>query len=226
MVRGIGITIWSNELPGNAGNRATLRRVWLAGSRHDDGKRFCTLQIAARCANGAPDAPRCGQPKPHTIPAAAGGCPRLQGGEQSWGLKLWQGDQSWWGLEIVAPPPRVGLGLWSPPMNRSCEGLGARGHRFLRPNFPKRTEVLHTRRAIATICTRAAERPRTTACFLVLSSVVFEREQGKFDGRHKIRREPASRSLLLQSSQHACGPVRSPADPRAVAGLDMWSWAV
>jgi hypothetical protein len=164
--------------------------------------------------------------KPHTIPAAAGGCPRLQGGEQSWGLKLWQGDQSWWGLEIVAPPPRVGLGLWSPPMNRSCEGLGARGHRFLRPNFPKRTEVLHTRRAIATICTRAAERPRTTACFLVLSSVVFEREQGKFDGRHKIRREPASRSLLLQSSQHACGPVRSPADPRAVAGLDMWSWAV
>jgi hypothetical protein len=24
MVRGIGITIWSNELPGNAGNRATL----------------------------------------------------------------------------------------------------------------------------------------------------------------------------------------------------------
>ena len=39
------------------------RRVWLAGSRHDDGKRFCTLQIAARCANGAPDAPRRGQPK-------------------------------------------------------------------------------------------------------------------------------------------------------------------
>ena len=31
-----------------------------------DGKRFCTLQVAARCANGAldaPDAPRRGQPK-------------------------------------------------------------------------------------------------------------------------------------------------------------------
>jgi hypothetical protein len=54
---------------------------------------------------------------------------------------------------------------------------------------------------IATICTRAAVQPRTTACFLVLSSVVFEREHGIFDGRHKIRREPAARSLLLQSSR-------------------------
>ena len=39
------------------------KRVWLAGSKHDDGKRFCTLQVAARCANGAPDAPRRGQPR-------------------------------------------------------------------------------------------------------------------------------------------------------------------
>jgi hypothetical protein len=61
--------------------------------------------------------------------------------------------------------------------------------------------VLRTRRAIATSCTRAAERPRPTACFLVLSSVVFEREHGKFDGRHEIRRVPAARSLLLQSSR-------------------------
>ena len=42
---------------------AGAKRVWLAGSKHDDGKRFCTLQVAARCANGAPDAPRRGQPK-------------------------------------------------------------------------------------------------------------------------------------------------------------------
>ena len=38
-------------------------RVWLAGSKADDGKRFCTLQIIVRGANGPRDAPRCGQPK-------------------------------------------------------------------------------------------------------------------------------------------------------------------
>ena len=39
------------------------KRVWLAGNKHDDGKRFCTLQVAARCANGAPGTPRHGQPR-------------------------------------------------------------------------------------------------------------------------------------------------------------------
>lgn len=38
-------------------------RVWLAGSKADDGKRFCTLQIIARGENGPKDEPRCGQPK-------------------------------------------------------------------------------------------------------------------------------------------------------------------
>jgi hypothetical protein len=37
------------------------KRVWLVGSKQDDGKRFCTLQVAARCANGSPDLPRHGQ---------------------------------------------------------------------------------------------------------------------------------------------------------------------
>ena len=39
------------------------KRVWLAGSKADCGKRFCTLQVAARCANGDPTKPRHGQPK-------------------------------------------------------------------------------------------------------------------------------------------------------------------
>ena len=38
-------------------------RVWLAGTKADDGKRFCTLQIIARGGNGNPDLPRHGQPK-------------------------------------------------------------------------------------------------------------------------------------------------------------------
>ena len=38
-------------------------RVWLAGSKSDCGKRFCTLQVAARCTNGDRNKPRCGQPK-------------------------------------------------------------------------------------------------------------------------------------------------------------------
>ena len=37
------------------------KRVWLVGSKQDDGKRFCTLQVAARCANGSPNLPRHGQ---------------------------------------------------------------------------------------------------------------------------------------------------------------------
>ena len=41
-------------------------RVWLAGSKADDGKRFCTLAITARCSNGDASKPRCGQP-PLTI---------------------------------------------------------------------------------------------------------------------------------------------------------------
>ena len=39
------------------------KRVWLVGCKHDDGKRFCSLQVAARCANGPVDWPRCGQPR-------------------------------------------------------------------------------------------------------------------------------------------------------------------
>lgn len=38
-------------------------RVWIAGNKNDDGKRFCTLQLAARCHNGDPTKPRRGQPK-------------------------------------------------------------------------------------------------------------------------------------------------------------------
>lgn len=37
--------------------------MWLARTKTDDGKRFCTLQLIARAANGSPDAPRRGQPK-------------------------------------------------------------------------------------------------------------------------------------------------------------------
>ena len=37
--------------------------VWLAGSKADDGKRFCTLQIAARAKNGRIGKKRRGQPK-------------------------------------------------------------------------------------------------------------------------------------------------------------------
>ena len=39
------------------------KRVWLVGCKQDDGKRFCTLQVAARCSNGSPDVPRRGQPR-------------------------------------------------------------------------------------------------------------------------------------------------------------------
>ena len=38
------------------------KRVWIAGSKADDGKRFCTLQICARSAVD-PSKPRRGQPK-------------------------------------------------------------------------------------------------------------------------------------------------------------------
>lgn len=38
-------------------------RIWLAGTKADDGKRFCTLQIIARAWNGPADVPRRGQPK-------------------------------------------------------------------------------------------------------------------------------------------------------------------
>jgi hypothetical protein len=38
-------------------------RVWIAGNKNDDGKRFCTLQIVARAANGSASEPRHGQPK-------------------------------------------------------------------------------------------------------------------------------------------------------------------
>ena len=39
------------------------KRVWLAGSKADCGKRFCTLQVSARCCNGDRNKPRSGQPK-------------------------------------------------------------------------------------------------------------------------------------------------------------------
>ena len=39
------------------------KRVWLAGAKADDGKRFCTLQIVARASNGDASMPRHGQPK-------------------------------------------------------------------------------------------------------------------------------------------------------------------
>ena len=39
------------------------KRVWLVGCKQDDGKRFCTLQVAARCSNGSPDLPRREQPR-------------------------------------------------------------------------------------------------------------------------------------------------------------------
>ncbi|KAL3903279.1 MAG: hypothetical protein SGPRY_011741, partial [Prymnesium sp.] len=39
------------------------KRVWLAGTKVDDGKRFCILQIIARAINGPEDVPRRGQPK-------------------------------------------------------------------------------------------------------------------------------------------------------------------
>ena len=41
------------------------KRVWLVGTKQDDGKRFCTLQIAARCSNGTSDLLRRGQPEVH-----------------------------------------------------------------------------------------------------------------------------------------------------------------
>lgn len=50
------------------GNRSTYaesgsKRVWMVGTKADDGKRFCTLQIIARASNGSSDKPRRGQPK-------------------------------------------------------------------------------------------------------------------------------------------------------------------
>lgn len=39
------------------------QRIWIAGTKADDGKRFCTLQICARAHNGDVAAPRRGQPK-------------------------------------------------------------------------------------------------------------------------------------------------------------------
>ena len=48
------------------------KRVWLVGCKHDDGKRFCTLQVAARCSNGAPNLPRRGQPPLTVIFRGAG----------------------------------------------------------------------------------------------------------------------------------------------------------
>lgn len=72
--------VWGRWLPCNRlsvdqvpcnfreGARATydtigVDRVWLAGTKADDGKRFCTLQIVARAANGPASRPRHGQPK-------------------------------------------------------------------------------------------------------------------------------------------------------------------
>ena len=48
------------------------KRVWLVGCKQDDGKRFCTLQIAARCANGSPNLPRHGQARLLVIFRGAG----------------------------------------------------------------------------------------------------------------------------------------------------------
>ena len=48
------------------------KRVWLVGCKRDDGKRFCTLQVAARCSNGAPNLPRRGQPPLTVIFRGAG----------------------------------------------------------------------------------------------------------------------------------------------------------
>ena len=39
------------------------KRVWLVGTKADDSKRFCTLQVAARASNGDPSRPQNGQPK-------------------------------------------------------------------------------------------------------------------------------------------------------------------
>ena len=44
-------------------NEKGADRIWLAGTKADDGKRFCTLQIICRAANGPEDSPRRGQPK-------------------------------------------------------------------------------------------------------------------------------------------------------------------
>ena len=48
------------------------KRVWLVGCKQDDGKRFCTLQVAARCANGSPNLPRHGQARLLVIFRGAG----------------------------------------------------------------------------------------------------------------------------------------------------------
>lgn len=71
--------VWGRWLPKNRlscdqvpcnlreGVRATYEergagRIWIAGNKADDGKRFCTLQIIARAENGPADVPRRGQP--------------------------------------------------------------------------------------------------------------------------------------------------------------------
>ena len=55
------------------------KRVWLAGSKADCGKRFCTLQVAARCANGDPKKPRHGQPKLTIVFRGLGAFPSVHG---------------------------------------------------------------------------------------------------------------------------------------------------
>ena len=59
-----------DQVPCNLRERGThtyadtgSKRVWLVGTKADCGKRFCTLQVTACCANGDPSKPRNGQPK-------------------------------------------------------------------------------------------------------------------------------------------------------------------
>ena len=64
------------------------KRVWLVGCKQDDGKRFCTLQVAARCANGSPNLPRHGQARLLVIFRGAG--KRISPEErEAWNPDVW-----------------------------------------------------------------------------------------------------------------------------------------
>ena len=83
-------------------------RVWIAGPKADAGKRFCTLQISARCKNGDRRKPRHGQPK-LTIVFRGQGEPRSRGvvaAEAKPDLRHHQGLSSKF-LPERAPPPRA-----------------------------------------------------------------------------------------------------------------------
>lgn len=85
-------------------------RVWIAGNKDDDGKRFCTLQIIVRMKKGDPSKPRNGQPKMAVVFRGQG--KRIRNEEkQAWhkDVKVYFQPKAWFDEQLCVEYARTAL---------------------------------------------------------------------------------------------------------------------